>query len=428
MDLLLTILPFLIPLPVLLAASAFFSGSETALFSLRQDERLRLMRRGGMTAAALRGLLAQQRMLLITVLLGNMAVNVSYFVLSSVLLMQLHKGHVSPILIFGLPPVQLVVLILFGEVLPKVLADRDRLVWLRYTAIPLYTLHELITPIRVAANALVVEPLTRLTGSTADDDLDAAELEDLLRLSADEGVIDDDEERLLSEVVQLSNLTVADVMVPRTEMLSLPAEAGLAEVRELVARERLTKIPIHGGRVDDIVGILHVKHYLAQASSQAVGEATRPAVFVPEVANLESLIDELRKRQVSLAIVVDEYGGTAGLVAIEDALRPLLSDHVEPDRIGALPDELIRQLGPGAWRVPGRLRIHDWEQVLGPAAKVPGVSTLAGLVTSKLGRFPKVGDRVTISNLRFKVEAVEGLRVEVIRVEIAGKAVAGGAQ
>ncbi|MFG0253142.1 MAG: DUF21 domain-containing protein, partial [Phycisphaerales bacterium JB038] len=111
MDLLLTILPFLIPLPLLLVVSGFFSGSETALFSLRQDDRLRLMRRGGVTAVALRGLLRDQRMLLITVLLGNMAVNVIYFVLSSVLLMQLHDAEGPGVLLILLPPVQLVVLI-----------------------------------------------------------------------------------------------------------------------------------------------------------------------------------------------------------------------------------------------------------------------------------------------------------------------------
>lgn len=419
MELLLTILPFLIPLPLLLAASGFFSGSETALFSLRQDERLRLMRRGGVVAGAARSLLADQRMLLITILLGNMAVNVGYFVLSSVLLMQVHRQQGPTLLLIVLPPLQLIALILFGEVLPKVLADRDRTWWISYTAIPLVTLHRLIAPIRLIANAAIIEPLTRLTAPTSQTGgLDAAELEDLLRLSADQGVIDDAEERLLSEVVQLSNLKVADVMVPRTDVWALPADAGPDAVREVLRQRRVTKIPIHDGGLDRIVGILHVKHYLSKRSPPPVGRFVTPAVYVPEVADLEALIDELRSKHVSIAVVVDEYGGTAGLVALEDALRPLLSDSIEPARQRTMPDDQVQQLGERSWRLPGRLRIRDWDHVLGPAAQAPGVSTLAGLVVSKLGRFPRAGDSVTISNLRFEVERVRGLRVEMVRIDI----------
>jgi CBS domain containing-hemolysin-like protein len=197
-------------------------------------------------------------------------------------------------------------------------------------------------------------------------------------------------------------------------------------VRELLRQRRVTKIPVHDGGLDRILGFLHVKRYLARRNPPNAGRAVAPAVYVPELADLESLIDELRRKRVSLAIVVDEYGGTAGLVALEDALRPLLSDTVEPGRRHTTPDDLVRQLGPRTWRLPGRLRIRDWVHVLGPAAQAPGVTTLAGLVVSRLGRFPRVGDSVSISNLRFRVEEVRGLRVEVVRVDIVSPAVTAG--
>ena len=408
----LTNLPLLIPLPILLIASAFFSGSETALFGLTQGERLAIQRRGNVVSAAVRGLLKHPRMLLITVLLGNMMVNVLYFVLSSVLLMNLSKADVHPLLLITIPPTVLILLIMFGEVLPKLIAGRDRQRWISFTAVPLYALHRLLAPLRIVVDVGIIEPLTRLTApATRAKKLEAAELEELLRLSADRGVIDDSEERLLSEVVQMSSLKVRDIMVPRTEIHALPFNADREVVLHMVEETRLTQIPVYDSDLDHITGMLHVKRYLGTPRTGSMGEALSPAVFVPEISSVENLVHLLRRESVSVAIAVDEFGGTAGLVTIEDAMEPLLGQSTLPGAQDIQPNELIQKVSADCWRVSGRMRIRDWEELLGTDARASGVSTLGGLIVSLLGRLPRTGDELDIGSVHIRVEEVQGVRV-----------------
>ncbi len=361
-------------------------------------------------------------MLLISVLLGNMVVNVLYFVLSAVLIMQLGEEHIHPLFLVALPPVQLVAIILLGEVLPKLVANHDRTRWITFTAVPLHAMHRVIGPVRIAANSLVIEPLVRLTApSEHARSLDAAELGDLLRLSAKQGVIDDHEERLLGEVVRMSARKVRDVMVPRTEIEALPNTATREDVISLVERTRFTKIPIYDQTIDHVLGILRVKNYLAcdDDPASSIGDLIEPILFVPEVATIESLIDYLRKSGASIAIAVDEFGGTAGLVALEHAIGPLITDRGAGDGL-AEAGPAVEPIGDAAWRVSGRLRIRDWLDVLGRDAAPPDVTTVGGLIVSRLGRMPAPGDCVRIGNVQLRVEQTDGVRIISAVVQVIG--------
>ncbi|MHC4306271.1 MAG: hemolysin family protein [Planctomycetota bacterium] len=417
-------IPMLALLPVLLLASGFFSGSETALFGLTENQRMLIRRQQTLSGRAIEALLADQRMLLITVLLGNMTINVLYFVTSSVLLMRAEAGLVGGLL---LAAAFLLLIILLGEVLPKLAANARQPAFAAVTSPPLLALHKLIGPLRITLDRLVVAPLSRLTSPVeAPPRLDESELAALLDVSTREGVIDYEEQQILQDVIALSQRKVRDVMTPRVRIEAVQATASRSEVMALARETRLTTVPAYRDDLDHIVGLLHVKRYLLdprKGEAQLTDHLTA-ARFVPEVATLDQLLDHFRGTQTHLAIVVDEFGGTAGIVAIEDVVEELVGDiATEPGRQEVRPDPI----GPNQWRVGGDASVHEWAGSFGSRLIPPRISTLGGLITSRLGRAPLVGDSVELGNVRLDVEQVDRSRVvKVIVTLTSGDADSGG--
>ena len=400
--------PMLIALPILMLLSAFFSGSETALFGMSESQRTRFRRSGTMAGRAVEALLVQPRMLLISVLLGNMTVNVLYFVISSVLLMQAKAGVIGNTL---LALASLMLIILAGEVGPKLLANSHRHTFASLIAPPLLALHRALGPLRIALDALVVEPLNRLTApGAAPPELSHDELQALLELSGREGVIDPHEQRIIREVLELGDMKVRDVMTPRVRMHAVDINTSRDDIIKLATEARLTKFPVYDGDVDHVVGLLHVKRYLLDASSgdTPLRQCVSPVHYVPEIASLDQLLDHFRKTKSQLAIVVDEFGGTAGVVAIEDVVEEIVGDIAGEGKHEAQPPLMI---GLGKWRVSGDVSVRDWAEAFGEKLVSPVVATLGGLIIQQLGRLPSPGDAIDLGNVRIEVETVEQNRV-----------------
>lgn len=401
-------IPFLILLPVLLVLSGFFSGSETALFSLSQPERMAMRRTHRAASTIIDRLLAHPRMLLITILFANMTVNVFYFVISSVLMMQAETGIIGELL---LGVVSLLLLILFGEVIPKMVANGQRLLISRLICGPLYAVHSIIAPIRVMLDIFVVGPLSRLTTPEAPPPtLLAEELGELLEVSSDRGVISDEEHAVLEEVIELSRRLVRDVMTPRVQLVALPLSAKRDEVIRVAESTRLTRLPVFGRDLDDIRGILHVKRYLLdpKSSTTPVGAMMSAVRFVPEVATLDRLLEELRRNRMQSAIVVDEYGGTAGIVSIGDVVSELVGELLPRDQRDA---EVVKQIDEDTWRIGGEVALRDLSEIISIEVPSPRISTFNGLITDRLGRAPAVGDTVEFDRFRVVVERVERMRI-----------------
>ncbi len=399
-------------LPLLLGLSGFFSGSETALFALTGNERMLLRRSGGLAGRAVEALLANQRMLLITILIGNMTVNVLYFVVTSVLMMKRDVGVLNSVL---LAASFLLVLILVGEVTPKLAANTRRTGFARLAAPLLLTFHQAISPLRIVLDRVVVGPLSRLTSPTGrPPELDEHELSALLDVSSIGGVIDEEEQRILQDVISLSQLKVRDVMTPRVRIAAVPIGATSEQVRELAEKTRLTKFPVYDENIDHIIGLLPVRRFLLEPPSrpddrEAIERLLVPAHYVPETARLDQLLDRFRETHTQLAVVVDEYGGTAGVVAAEDVVEELVGDIASnEDRGGIEPPTLLQ---PAQWRVDGATRIHDWAEAFGAGLVSPQVATLGGLILARLGRAPLVGDHVELGNVRLEVERIDRTRV-----------------
>ncbi len=421
-------------LPILLILSGFFSGSETALFAMTETERMHLKTRtgkgAGLVSAAVESLLREPRMLLITVLLGNMIVNVSYFVISSVLLLRISPGPLSATL---LAVGTLLGVILLGEVLPKMAANAHREGFASVIAPPLLAIHNVIAPLRILLDRLVVAPLARLTApsSGAPPQLNQEELAALLELSSRRGDIDPEEQRILREVVNMSRLRVRDVMTPRVRMAAVPLRADRKEATTIVQASRRSALPVYERNLDTIVGTLDARSFLLGSDHQAKQahkkqrgrskSELRPYIhkphFVPHLVSLDQLLEHFRKTRVRSAIVVDEFGGTAGIVTIEDVVERLVGAFDESESREILAPRLI---GLNEWEVDGNMSVHDWADAFGQRVVSPQVATLGGLIIDRLGRAPDVGDRVGVQNIELEVLEVDRTRVVRAAVRLRG--------
>ncbi len=396
---------FMVPL---VGLSAICSCAETVLFGATAEDRMALRKSAPATSRRVEALLKDERQLLITILLANMGVNSLYFASSATVV---SIGGLGAVGATAFAVASLLVLIVFGEILPKLVGNARRRTLGGLVVPPISVLHAAIGPFRGAVDRLFVAPLSRLTAPRKDPPrLGTAELAALLEQSNAAGVIDADEQQILRGVFSLRELRVRDVMTHRTDMVTLAAAAGREEIARVAGRSRLTRIPVHGPRgIDDIVGVLQVKRFLLdpRGALAPVSECIRPARFVPEIASLEQLFEDFRESGTDHAIVVDEYGGTAGVVAIEDCVEEIVGDIVAPDEE---PIPAPRQVGLGAWEVPGEMNLRQWNAAFGEV-RSSAASTLGGLVLERLGRPAVPGDRVRIANIELEVREIRGARI-----------------
>ena len=412
-------------LPLLLVASGFFSGSETALFSLSAHERLRLEQSGTVPGRAVRTLLAETRSLLITLLLGNMTINVLYFVVSTVLLLSLQRREIAgPVISTGVSLGTLLLLILFGEIAPKLAATRVTALWTRIVSLPLLGIHRAIAPLRTGLNLTVITPLARLIAPRESPEaLSSEELEALMQLSQERGVIDTEEEKQLQEALALGQLKVRQLMTPRVDIDGLDASDPPGELIRRLRETRHSRLPVYHRDLDNVLGVLVAREVLLHRprTRHALKRMIRRVQFVPELQRADHLLVVFRKTGTTMAVVVDEYGGTAGLVTLEDIVQRLTGEIAGGPEEGGEP--AVQPLEDGVWRVSAGLPLRDWIAAFRPEGVTPrspeaGMRTLGGLVMARLGRLPAEGDRIAIGNILLEVESMSHRRVRWLRVRL----------
>jgi len=401
----------------LLGVSGFFSGTETALFNLSRGQLHRLAREKAKVGGLVAGLMRQPRRLLQTLLLGNMIVNVAYEAISAVLIISLSRRGLSPVAIVALAALPVLVLILVGEVTPKVLAYRLTEQWATAAAKPVSLVARLFRPVVWLLEQVLVMPISRLVAPRAPAvrDISAEELSALLDLSARRGLIGHDANAMLQEILQLTDIRVADVMVPRVDMIAYDVNGPAAGLVRLISQTRLRKIPIYDGEIDNILGVIHAKRLLLDPD-RPLRQLVSKVPFVPAAANIERALLQLRTRGVQMAIVVDEYGGLAGLVTLEDMIEEIVGDIEETQAVAGR--EPVRQLDEKHYLLDGDLAIHEWADTFKIDLAGKRISTIGGFVTSLLGHIPHAGETAEYRNMRFTVEAMRGRRVGTVRLEL----------
>lgn len=417
-DLTIADLALLATMPPLLAVYAFFSFIETTFFALTPAERLALRRVSPRAAGIVDGLLSQPRVLLVGTMLGALLVSTSYFVVSSVLVTRFEASLFLSVL---LAIVSLFGMVLSAEILPKLVGNADRVRSARFAASPTALFCAVIGPFASAIDRFVLAPIGRLSaGGPGGGIVDSVELAVLLEQSAQEGAIDLREREAIEGVMRLRRLRVRDVMTPRVDMWSVRATDDEAEIRRVATEARLTHLPVVGRDVDEILGILELKKYLLPAQRPPRAECMDPARFVPELASLEQLLEHFRRTGTKLAIAVDEYGGTAGIVALEDCVEEIVGDIAD---IGEVSIDAPVEVAPGTWRVSGEMGVSRWSDAFGTRVVSQRASTVAGLVMQRLSRVARPGDRVEVGNIVLEVEAVSGARIESVLVALRGEGI-----
>jgi putative hemolysin len=278
-------------------------------------------------------------------------------------------------------------------------------------AVPLiYTVELLLTPVRWLLVTLLVEPATRLL-RPAHVPVDAVSTEDLRALveaSARQEVLSTTENEMLQAVVGLADVSVRAVMVPRVEILAIRLHDDPQAIRSRFAESGKTKLPVCGRDLDDVKGLLYARDYYL-GPDLPLSRLLRRVDFVPEQADLIQLIHYFRQRHSQLAVVVDEYGGVAGLVSLEDVLEEIVGDLPGSDHGDVPPAE---RLDENTYRLSGRISVREWSGLFEVPASHIQVDTLSGLVAARLGRLPHVGDTVRTGNLTLTVESMRRRRID----------------
>lgn len=260
--------------------------------------------------------------------------------------------------------------------------------------------------------------LERLSSAISGEPSTRDDLIELLRDTHSDGLIEADTLRMMEGALAVSDMTVGDVMVPRSQMVALPADARLLDLMKQVVESGHSRFPVHGEDKDEILGILLAKDLLrgvvADNGPQTIHSLLRPAVLIPESKKLNVLLREFRQSRNHMAIVIDEYGGVAGLVTIEDVLEEIVGEiHDEHDR---LRPSLTRVERPGEWVVDASLHHDEVFDLCGFEVPEGDYDTLAGYVLAELGRIPEVGARIDRDPWTFVVTAMDGLRVAAVKI------------
>ncbi len=310
---------------------------------------------------------------------------------------------------------------LFGELVPKNFAIAKPLGTAIAIAIPMAWLNGLMRPVILFLNRAANWTVRRL-GIEPRDDLAGVrsleELELMIRSSGEEGELDDAELSLLTRAISFTEKVAADIMVPRVSVDALSRHDSVSELRRLARETGHSRFPISGNDLDDIVGVVHVKDSFKvppeRRSITPLSHIAKPAVLVPDSRRLNDLLIDMQRQSRAMAIVVDEYGGTAGIVTIEDLLEEIFGEIA--DEHDTLETPVVTVDGERRVEVSGQLNRHDLEEQLELELPEGHFETLGGFLTDRLGRFPNLGDVVAWNDWTFEIVAMDGRRVDRVAV------------
>jgi putative hemolysin len=407
----------LLILLILLFCSAFIAGAEVAYFSLSPADLEKLREKKGTSASSTLKLLSNPEKLLSTILVTNNMINIAIIILAAFITPKLFDLSNNPVMSFIIEVVAITfLLLLFGEIIPKIYASRYQFRFAVAMANPLSLCEKIFRPITslLVLSSFFMKKKTGLHSKNISMD----DLSDALDLTASE--IKDDKE-ILRGIVRFGNTNVSAVMCPRIDVTALDMNESFHQILKEVIDSGFSRLPVYSGSFDNIKGILFVKDLLGHLdkNDQFRWQALiRPAYVVPETKKINELLKEFQSKKIHMAVVVDEYGGTSGIVTLEDILEEIVGDIIDETD-----DEhpLYKTLGPGCWLFEGKVLINDFYRVTGigeePFEEFKGDSeTLAGLLLEMLGEIPQKGRKVTISDYEFTIESVDKRRIREIRV------------
>jgi putative hemolysin len=401
----------------LLCFSAFFSATETAFFSLTREEVNRFGKSNSKSERLVHALLKTPKNLLTTILLGNMLANIGFYCASYGIAQKIAiDSPYGGIWVAGIVCVfSLLTIIIMGEVIPKNIAVKIPDQYSRWAAVPIYLFDKLFFPFRVILTS-IINSISRVFDKGGGDEkcVTIDELKMLVEFSEKQGIVDQEERSMLHGILDFKRAQIKEIMLPRVDMNLYDIADPVQGLIELARETKETKFPIYEETSDNIIGIVHAKDIFLNPKAQ-LRDILKPVQFVPEPKSIEGLLRQFRREGSQLAIVVDEHGGTAGLITLEDIIEEIVGEIQDEHE---KPRETINKIDENKYLISGNLSLRDWSDTFGVEIEPMGVDTIGGLVITLLEHIPQKGDSVKYEDFVFTVEGVRKRRITSILQEM----------
>lgn len=393
--------------------SAFFSSSETAILSINKFKLRQLEEKKVKNAILLRRLVEDSQTTITTILVGNNIVNIITTTIATIFFTDLFASFGA---LISTVVVTITVLI-FGEITPKLKAQMSSEKIALKFARAIYIISIFLKPL-VFLLGLFTKYLTRLISDEAVDNNQVTEedLKTIVDVGEEQGVLNNEESEIINNVFDFGQSFASDIMTPRTNMEAIAIDVNKKELDEFLIECKHSRIPVYGESIDNILGVLHMKDivtFIAEGREPSLKDMLRQTYYAYENMNIIDLFKSMKKMNVSLAIVVDEYGGTEGLVSIEDIVEELVGDiYDEYD----LKNENIIKVSDKEFIVKASMHINDFNDYFNKNLKEVKNDSVGGLVIDYLNRLPKTGDLVKVSGITLICEKVDRYRIDLVRV------------
>jgi len=409
----------------LMLISAFFSSSETAYFSLKENRIKELSTEKGKRKKRMSALLKEPRKLLITILTGNTIINVIIASLSTLIALDiaLEKGINRNTAVLTEVIIVTLLILIFSEVSPKLAAVRHSEAIAKLFAYPLSIVHVILQPISRVLYGLT-DFVMRIFGiEKSRISFGEEEVKTLVDVGEESGTLEKEEHKMLHAVIELGETMVREIMVPRTDITMMHEETSIEEAIEIIRKNRFSRIPVYGESVDDIEGILYTRDLIQflnkKPNDLLISEQLRPAYFVPETKMVDELLKDFQEQRKKFALVVDEYGGLAGLVTLEDILEEIVGE-IQDEHDNEQP--IFRKINANRLKADARWDLDDVEEEIGisfPSGE--GYDSLGGFLFHQFGEIPAENQEFVYSGVIFKVLSVRSNRIMEVEIDSSNK-------
>ena len=401
----------------LLAGSAFFSASETALMSLSKI-RIRYMEDEGVKGAKLvASLIEKSSDLLSSILVGNNIVNIAATSVSTALFMSIFGSQGVAIA----TAVMTVLVLIFGEITPKTIAANSPEKVALLVSKPINLIMKIAKPLVWVFNLLtgIIFKLMGIDNDGVKPFITEEELKTMVNVSHEEGVLEMEEREIINNVFQFGDMQAKEAMVQRLDMVAVNIEDSYDEIIEMFKSEKLSRLPVYEESIYDIVGILNVKDIIFLSDEEIenfdIKDYIREAFFTYEFKKITQLLEEMKKEKSQMAIVVDEYGGTAGLLTIEDLVEVIVGDI--DDEYDEEEEEIVK-VSENEYLVEGSTKIIDVNETLGINLESEEFDSIGGFIIGYLKHIPEENELIEVENVKFNIESIDKNRINKIRIFI----------
>ena len=401
---------------ILLSLSSFFSSAETAFTTVNKIRIRSLVESGNKRAKKVEKIIGNSGKMLSAILIGNNVVNLSASTLTTSLVIKLWGNYATGI---ATGIITLLVLI-FGEISPKTLATHySEKIALAYAPV-IASLMYILTPVIFIVDNLagMFLKLFGVDSTSAKHSITEAELRTFVDVSHEDGVIEQDEKEIIKNLFDFGDSKAKDVMIPRIDMTLIDVEADYLDVINTYKETKYSRFPVYSETPDNVVGILYIKDLITAPTGQAfkLKNILRQPFFVYEQKNTSDLFKEMQKNSISIAIVIDEYGSSVGMITTEDLLEEIVGDI--RDEYDQDEEEEFMQLAQDTYRIDASYKLDDINNEIGSNLQSDDNDSIGGYITEKLDRIPKAGERFAIDNFEFIIENATKARIDSVIMKV----------